>query len=1435
MTLPVLSLFAEVDVESGEASFLLGGGAIALAIAIGALKAAALLARPAAHKLCVGSLALVLATFAGLAFAAPLAKAMGLPNWFNVATFLAALAMMAVAWLMAIRGLIDYRRRPGAFQQGRVQAVLALILASIPLSFTGVEFGKGFVRGFQTGMARQRQAAADARSPKTDDGTGDFKSLYEGDVGDRSPANDSPRRVARQVETRTPDPKTTQKFAELNFEFTPPEAGWIKLHAASVSREAAVAYTSKAPQMIFYIVAERIGADVDIAPDALLEIIQSNIYANFDDVEFSEPVKQIVSGIEGISVEATYVERAAEQRRAIWLGAKGGYLFQLVTSGRAKYADRLDERHRQMLAGFRVIDQSAIVYSQGRTPIDEFTSQDFGYEIDLSGAPWLQTSGEIDFLSAAELAATLKNEAAIAVVPIRLPVREVDLEDLATVMASSLVSELDLAKRTELVERPADAGGVEEISFHYQVAPAPDAKVSYRFRFLRQEDRAVMGVGLTDGKRPATVAAIDDALATLRFVDHGANKISNQCGSDEQQLGRGLILNELGLLAFQQQRKLLSIACFEEAIKLQPASAAAMLNYAHVLAETGQLEEAILQLEKSLDKYEENHRLQEKLASLLYEAGDHERCADTLQRLLASGYRSEDALAILVGTYMKLEKYDEAISTIDHYLQDGPSPEATQLKAVLLSKTGDHDGAIALLEEVRRQRPRDASSVVNLAVAMCEAERHEQALALVQQLLDDGKASEEAYLLRGRCQLGMKQYREAKESFELAHKANPRSRDAEEAIAVASALLGQGNNSIVKTPIDSVELPEEIAGRLSQMNPDDGVAGTFGAYENYRVVGYDYRHGEHRRMTTYRKIKIVGQEGVERFSTLTVTFNPLAERVFVNRLAVFDAAGALLAEGNPNDYYVVADAKSDLATGDNTLTIPVPQLQPGNTLEYVLTREIAGVKEFGFEEIILASSIPVQAAAAFVVGDVDKLAHTSSGPEARRTATGGLFWGVSDPPVDVDESSQPPITQFLPVVHLADADQQWGEIGDEYAAKIADKLQSDDVTTATAIAVTEGLHSPEEKIAALSRFVQKKLNYQGLEFGVRGLIPNCASKSLEIGYGDCKDHSVLLKQLLNAVGIPAQLTLVNATGEVDGRLPSSSQFDHMIVSIPAPDGGDEGRRFIDCTTKSSDPMQVTADDFEGRLALVIEEGASRLASIPRRTTVGTDIRCSREITIVCDDRLQESADAVVREEVAFSSTTAGALRAGLGTLQPRDRKEAVARLISEYDTVDVTALDVLNLDDPLAPLILKLEYRVEHAFHRVGEAGTPFTGRVVSPWESWATLAYAMTERVSPFRTTSASIVGATRYTLPAGFALDRGLESVQSGTSNRFLSWSVDADRANNVVTVRVERRAGDHAAADYQACALEAKELSDRLRRPVSFVEVPAVAREGKESVAR
>lgn len=1391
----MIAMIAEVGAGGGEASIVLVNVAFIVAFAAGAIKCAAIMSRPEAHKLCVGSLAIVM--IAGVLFSIlqMVRVLFTLPALASAIGALLLAAGLLLAWVLAVVGLVDYRRRADDYLHGRGQAWTALALSTVPLGFIGLAFAYGIVQGVQASAGRN---AVKETSP----------------AGEQGRAKAPRSTLASPFGNESSDRQATQRFEKFNFEFTPPDENWVKMHAASVNPDAVAAYMTKTPQTLFIIIAEKVGADVPIDTKALCEIIKANMQLNAEDAVIGDETLRTVAGVDGIVFEARMTVNGVENHACYWLASRNGFQYQLITAGEARHSSRINDRHESMLAGFQLLDPDSVVFSNGVKPVGKYDSPRHGFQIDLSGAAWASSAAASQLCPAAELVATLSDHAVIAVVPLRLPSDDVSLDDVANALATNCITGFDASRRANV--RSERTATDDEVEFSYDAPFKDDVTLGYRIRAVRRGRQATIAYGWAGSDDPASMAALEKGL---RLLSVGDAPKTDEPGTEEQRSERGLVLNQVGIQAASRSETAVAVACFEEALKLQPRNATVLQNLVHVLNEQGETERALAELEKHVEAFPDDFTIREALASQFYETGDKERCREILEKLLAEGSKSEDSVILLAAILVTEGDDQAALAAVDRFLKHGPSQRLTQMRGNLLSRLGDHAAAIALMEEVRKAHPKDVANLIDLAATYEAAEQYQQGLDLTQQLLEMGKVTEEVHILRGRCQLGLKDRQKAKESFELALAMSPQSDEAREWVALASAMLGQGNNSLVKTPIEPVAMPAEIANRLTNLPPDEEAAGAFGAYEQYRIVGYDYRPGQRRRTTNYRKIKIVGQAGVDRFATLTVEFNPLSERVYVNRLAVLDAAGQIVAEGNPNDYFVV-EAQGELATGDHTLTIPTPQLKAGNTLEFTYTCEYVSVDEFGYEEVVLTSMVPVQAAAVFVVGEVGALAHTSSGPVMRQAADGSLYWGVSDPPVYVAEYSQPPFAEFLPAIHLSDAKQEWTVIGNEYCDLIAERLRPDPIVAETAAKITAGIANDEEKIAALSQYVQRQLNYQGVEFGVRGHMPNGAAKTLANGYGDCKDHSILLKQLLDAAGIPAQLTLINSVGEGDRRLPSSFQFDHMIVSVPR-GAGDAERIYIDCTAKHSDPREAITNDFTGNFALVLEPTASRLIDIAPRTSVSTVIHCGREVTITCDDPQRETADATVREKVTLNSNAAASLRQIFIGMKPREREETFAGLISERGDVDVSRLDVANLEDSSKPLILDCEYRIEDLFHRAGGAGSPMSGQVPSPWESLLTSQLAAKERITPFRTSSASLTSSTRFNLPDGFAFERALESVQPNDENRFFKWRIEANPSANESVVFLERRAGKHAADSFEGYLAEGKKLTSQLRRPIAIRE--------------
>ncbi len=99
---------------------------------------------------------------------------------------------------------------------------------------------------------------------------------------------------------------------------------------------------------------------------------------------------------------------------------------------------------------------------------------------------------------------------------------------------------------------------------------------------------------------------------------------------------------------------------------------------------------------------------------------------------------------------------------------------------------------------------------------------------------------------------------------------------------------------------------------------------------------------------------------------------------------------------------------------------------------------------------------------------------------------------------------------------------------------------------------TAGAEEKGDQLVALTRFVQEKVRYLAVEVGVGGYRPTAPEETLERRWGDCKDKSLLLIDLLAEAGIEAHPALIRAssTGSVNEDFPDPGQFNHLIVAVP---------------------------------------------------------------------------------------------------------------------------------------------------------------------------------------------------------------------------------------------------------------------------------------------
>src|SRR6185436_3385419 len=126
---------------------------------------------------------------------------------------------------------------------------------------------------------------------------------------------------------------------------------------------------------------------------------------------------------------------------------------------------------------------------------------------------------------------------------------------------------------------------------------------------------------------------------------------------------------------------------------------------------------------------------------------------------------------------------------------------------------------------------------------------------------------------------------------------------------------------------------------------------------------------------------------------------------------------------------------------------------------------------------------------------------------------------------------------------------------------------------------------------------QDNIRYASISIGPGSYRPHPSDLVLERNFGDCKDKSLLLVNLLRGIGIDARVALVNSeTGHaLPEALPSPSAFDHAIVRARL---GPEVLWLDPTASQQGGTLAKTAQaDFE--YALVIDPDTAALEPMPR--------------------------------------------------------------------------------------------------------------------------------------------------------------------------------------------------------------------------------------------
>lgn len=237
-----------------------------------------------------------------------------------------------------------------------------------------------------------------------------------------------------------------------------------------------------------------------------------------------------------------------------------------------------------------------------------------------------------------------------------------------------------------------------------------------------------------------------------------------------------------------------------------------------------------------------------------------------------------------------------------------------------------------------------------------------------------------------------------------------------------------------------------------------------------------------------------------------------------------------------------------------------------------------------------------------------KLRNADDLVEVVESEDGIHFQGRDLPRREVSDGSGDLLSVGPALVYAWDTAEQWPEVGEWYQ-ELTSQLGAATVNSRhLAETLTKDLENPREKMLALADYARLKIRYEAVEIGAGGWIPTPADEVLARGWGDCKDKSQFLKELLAVIGIKAHLVLIHNGREamIDPNFPSTLGFNHCIVAVETDgfqvsptDSVVDGLMFFDPTFDRG-ASEWLSPHIQGQWALVTAGENGRLLQLPVR-------------------------------------------------------------------------------------------------------------------------------------------------------------------------------------------------------------------------------------------
>ncbi len=372
------------------------------------------------------------------------------------------------------------------------------------------------------------------------------------------------------------------------------------------------------------------------------------------------------------------------------------------------------------------------------------------------------------------------------------------------------------------------------------------------------------------------------------------------------------------------------------------------------------------------------------------------------------------------------------------------------------------------------------------------------------------------------------------------------------------------------------------------------------------------------------------------------------------------------------------------------------------------------------------------------------------------------------------DTDQPGYTDVYDHI-LVSNKKTYDEIGRWWWNLVEEQLVVNDEIRQTVKTLTSSLKTEEEKVRAIYNHVAKNTRYLHVGLGIHGWKPYRTSDIMRNRYGDCKDKAALLKVMLEAADVPADLVLVRtrSLGKVDEYPASMHVFNHAITYVPSLD------LFLDATAEFNGSHELTSMDQDAQALIVRDGGSTRWLSLPVDKSTDNLFKQTFEVDFTGEEP-------VVNAHIVATGANAVYYRQTLE--DPERRNEVLEKQLSAvYPGAKIISATYENLYDLDKPTEIRVKFTGGGMLQTSNDRAFLYpygaTRDLLSSYAKQASRTQALTLRV-PFANHTTM-----RYRLPANQQFERvpKATSMESRFGKLNIDYKTETTQTGDILVVEI------------------------------------------------